>query len=220
MKKLLILSIVCTFVSMRAYAQAPPIFYEEGRYFGVNAGWRHSVLNAGTFDIGYIEGTCFPAQSVGWEFSTRVEYGKDYFSFEPVSAVGFMLMLFTQSRSKEFSSAERAVAAICAISSAKFPIKIWDWCEVDPYWNLMRLTQLYGSKLRVHADAGLQIKFYPFCNSYSMSTFYISPCIDYNFGYKKNAGDFRYESWGHNITKTNKSLFHGYSYSVQVGMYF
>ncbi len=219
MKKLFLLIVLCV-CSLRAYTQAPPVFYEEGRYFGVNAGYRHASLNAGDFSVGYIEGTCFPSHSVGWEFSTRIEYGKDYFSFEPVSAVGFLAVLFTQSRSKQFSSTQKAVAAICAVSSAKLPIKIWDWCEIDPYWNLLRLTKLYGSKLRIHADVGAQIKFYPFCNSYSMSTFYISPCVDYDFGYKKNAGDFIYETWGGHITKTNKSLFHGYSYSLQIGMYF
>ena len=35
-----------------------------------------------------------------------------------------------------------------------------------------------------------------------------------------NAGDFICETWGDHITKTNKSLFHGYSYSLQIGMYF
>lgn len=214
MKKLLFFTILA-FIAMNALA-VEPVYYQDGRYFSVDAGFRRSVLNAGTFNIAYVEATCYPSYSMGWEFTAGFEFGKGYFSFEPVSAAGVLMMTFVQAHKKDYDASAKLYTALLAVSSARLPIYISDWLEVEPYWNLLKLTKLYGTKFRVHADVGAMVKIFPFCYSYgSLGNLYICPNVCYDFGYKKNAGQL-----GLDYIRGDKSPFHGYSYGLQIGCYF
>lgn len=208
---------LCIFSACELKAQ--PIFWQEDRNLSVDAGYKHASLNCGTFDVAFIEATMYFNPTLGWEFFTKFEYGKDYFSFSPLSLVGLPFWIYSATHGGEATS--NLVGALAAISTARLPIYVWDWFEVSPYWDLFKLTKIYDSKkLKINADVGLQLKFYPLCSSYSLSTLYISPFVQYDFAYKKNAGNFYSESWAGNIKRTDKSLFFGYSYGVTIGYYF
>ena len=172
--------------------KAQPIFWQEDRNLSVDAGYKHASLNCGTFDVAFIEATMYFNPTLGWEFFTKFEYGKDYFSFSPLSLVGLPFWIYSATHGGEATS--NLVGALAAISTARLPIYVWDWFEVSPYWDLFKLTKIYDSKkLKINADVGLQLK---------------------------NAGNFYSESWAGNIKRTDKSLFFGYSYGVTIGYYF
>lgn len=198
---------------------AQPIFWQEDRCLSVDAGYKRANLNCGNFDIAFIEATAYFEPQLGWEFSTRFEYGKDYLSFSPLSLIGLPFWIYSSTHGGEASV--NLIGAIASIATAKLPIYIWDWFEITPSWDLFKLTKLYDDKkLKINANVGLQLKFYPLCWTYPVETLYISPYCHYEFAYKKNAADFAYNWWGDNIKRTDKSLFFGYSFGVAVGYYF
>lgn len=219
MKKALLLLLCVISSAMTLKASQPPIFWEEGKRIGINAGYKQLSLNCGKFDAGYIELSCYFNPTLGWEFTTKFEYGKDYISLSPSGLLGLPFWLFTTSHGGADES--KMVGALLSVASAKLPIKACDWLEFTPYWDLLRFTKIYKSgRFKVNGDVGMQIKIYPFCSSYSASTFFISGFCLYNFAYKKNASDYIYERWGDNIKRTDKSLFFGMSYGGSIGFYF
>ncbi|MGM9763280.1 MAG: hypothetical protein ACI3ZQ_04605 [Candidatus Cryptobacteroides sp.] len=193
---------------------AQPIFWSENRNFGIRAGYRRANLNVGTFDVGYIDATAYFTPQLGWEFSAKIEYGKDYFSFSPVGLIGLPFWIY--STTHHGSSTSNLIGAIFSIASAKAPIHIWDWFEITPSWDFLKFTKVYDTKLKVNAEVGLELKFYPFCETYSMTTFFISPFCFYNFGYKKNASEYSYLG----VKKEKASIFRGYTFGATIGMYF
>lgn len=200
-------------------AHSQPLFWQESRNLSVDAGYKHASLNSGEFDIAYLEATAYFNPQLGWEYSVKFEYGKNYFSFSPMALVGLPFWIYTSTHGG--SSFSNLVGAISALSAAKLPIYVWDWFEITPYWNLLKLTKLYDSeKLKINADVGLQLKFYPFYSTWSLTTQYISPFCQYDFAYKKNASEFLYTSWSDKIKRSDKSLFHGYSWGISIGYYF
>ena len=58
MKKLLFFTILA-FTAMNALA-VEPVYYQNGRYFSVDAGFRRSALNAGQLGLDYIRGDKSP----------------------------------------------------------------------------------------------------------------------------------------------------------------
>lgn len=199
--------------------KSQPLFYDEGRNINIDAGYKRANLNCGTFDVAFVEATAFINPELGWEFSAKFEIGKDYLSFSPVALLGLPFSIYCTTHDSD--PAVTLLAMVLAVSSAKLPIYVWDWFEVTPYWNLLKFTKIYDEgKFKLNADVGLQLKFYPFCNSYSISTLYLSPFCQYDFAYKKNASDFRYTSYGPNIKQMDKSLFHGWACGMSIGYYF
>lgn len=219
MKRKLFMMLLFLLTASTLKAQQPPIFWDEGKSFGVNAGYKHLSLNAGSFEVGYIELSCFINPSLGWEFTTNLEYGENYLSFSPSGLLGLPFWIYAVSHKSGREA--NMLGAILSVASARMPIKTCDWLELDPGWNLLKLTKLYKSgKFKLNGDIGMQIKIYPFCQSFKASTFFISGHCFYNFAYKKNASDYIFETWGHNIKRTDKSLFFGFSYGGSIGFYF
>lgn len=219
MRRVLFTMLLFVLTASVSKAQRPPIFWTEEKCFGVNAGYKHLSLNAGSFDVGYIELSCFINPTLGWEFTTNLEYGKDYLSFSPSGLLGLPFWIYATSHNSGREA--NMLGAILSVASARMPLKICDWLEFDPGWNLLKLTKLYKSgKFKLNGDIGLQIKIYPFCQSFTASTFFISGHCLYNFAYKKNASDYIFEAWGNNIKRTDKSLFFGFSYGGSIGFYF
>lgn len=220
MKQTVLFCLCCfVFLTNAPFLKSQPLFYDEGRNINIDAGYKRANLNCGTFDVAYVEATTYLDPVLGWEFSTKFELGKDYISFSPLSIVGLAGWIYasTHGSGKDVS----LIMALLSISSAKLPIYVWDWFEVTPYWNLLKFTKIYDEgKFKLNADVGLQLKFYPFCSSYSISTLYLSPFCQYDFAYKKNASDFRYTSYGPNIKQMDKSLFHGWACGMSIGYYF
>lgn len=196
------------------------MYYELDKNWGVNAGYEKLNINSGNFDVFSVEATAYPSSALGWEFSTKVSYGKDYFSFEPVSVVGYMSLIFIHSHAKKYGygTGEKMLAWLMAISSAKLPMAICDYVEIAPYWNLFKLSKVYDTKLQITADVGLQLKFFPLAGL--DKTLFIGGFGCYNFAYHNNASNFMGNSWSSHIKKSNQSLFRGWSYGVNLGIYF
>ena len=94
MRRVLFTMLLFVLTASVSKAQRPPIFWTEEKCFGVNAGYKHLSLNAGSFDVGYVELSCFINPTLGWEFTTNLEYGKDYLSFSPSGLLGLPFWIY------------------------------------------------------------------------------------------------------------------------------
>lgn len=219
MKKFVIALLLLTVSLLELKSQQPPFFWREGHNFGINAGYKKLSLNCGDFEAGFVEISCFMRPSLGWEFTTKFEYGPNYLSFSPSGLIGLPFWVYSSSHGGDSDS--NALGAILSVASAKLPIYIMDWLEVCPYWDILKFSKLYKSKkFRVNGDLGLQIKLYPFCTIPKISTFFISGFCLYNFAYKKDPSAYNNEPWSNQRKRSNKSPFFGYSYGATIGCYF
>lgn len=187
-----------------ALATAQPIYWDEGRYFSFNVSASRMTLGERIYDLGAVEFTSYPSPTLGFEYSTRVEFGKNYISFEPMSLLGTVLV--TVSQLGESTGEMKLFSALLATTAAKIPVYPLDWLEITPYWNLMKFTfikDVYEDEMKLTGDLGLQLKFFPFVSALDWyDTFFISPFVRYDFNYDK---DFRLR---------------GYSAGVLAGIYF
>lgn len=221
-KKMLLLLTVLSLSTFLVESQvfANPIYWENGKYFGVNVGWTRLGLNAGTFDVATAEVTCYPSKTMGFEFSSRVYAGKDYIAFEPVSLGGTLMTIFVQAHAKQFDKTAKLFSVLLALSGAKIPIYPCEYVEITPSWSLCKLTWIYDQKVKVSGNLGGEIKIFPFCDLPYVYTMYISGHAHWDFGYKKDGGEFMWNSWGGNIKRTDRSIFGGWSAGITLGMYF
>lgn len=210
MKRIIILlGLLSSFLSLPAQ-----VYYEEEKYASVNLSYTYSGLTIGGFDLVGAELTLYPSKSLGWEFSTEIKYGADYFSWEPVGIVGTLAVVYTQTHKKQFGGTEKLVSVLAAITSAKLPIYPLDLVEFTPYWSLFKLTKIGNDPMKVCGHVGLQLKVFPFYHQSSgWSTFYIAPFVQHDFGYSKRDGHELY--WF-----DKESPFRGTSYGVKAGIYF
>ena len=88
MKKFVIALLLLTVSLLELKSQQPPFFWREGHNFGINAGYKKLSLNCGDFEAGFVEISCFMRPSLGWEFTTKFEYGPNYLSFSPSGLIG------------------------------------------------------------------------------------------------------------------------------------
>ena len=146
MRRVLFTMLLFVLTASVSKAQRPPIFCTEEKCFGVNAGYKHLSLNAGSFDVGYVELSCFINPTLGWEFTTNLEYGKDYLSFSPSGLLGLPFWIYATSHNSGREA--NMLGAILSVASARMPLKICDWLEFDPGWNLLKLTKLYSHPLK------------------------------------------------------------------------
>lgn len=216
----LLLLLVILLSCFATNVSANPIYWDNAKYFGANVGWTRLGLNAGTFDVATIEFTCFPSKQAGFEFSSKIYAGKDYVAFEPISAAGTLMTIFVQARQNEFNKTARMFAMLLAVSGAKVPIYPIEWMEITPSWSLCKLTWIYDQKVKVSGNLGGEIKFFPFCYLPYVYTMYISGHAHWEFGYKKDAGNYYYYEWADAIIRGDKSLFRGWSAGITLGMYF
>ena len=182
---------------------AQPIYWNEGRYYSANCSYSHKMLNMEQFDVFGVEFSTYPSPTMGWEMASSIEFGKDYFSFEPISLVGSLFVFVTQFG--DFDAKFRFAAMLLAVTAGKVPIYPLNWMEIVPYWNLMKCTMIKSkfSNMQIYGDIGLSLRFFPlesFLDWYD--TFFISPFAEYDFGYEKN------------------SPFKGFGFGVKVGMFF
>jgi len=194
MKKLLILFILIA--PMLAEAQSP-----LGRHdvFGISTGYKHHNIKGGNFDVAFLEFDLY-VYSTQFEYTAKIEYGKDYLNFEPLGALGVMLMAFMfdgAGKDMPTTTEERFYIIMLGSSSAKIPIYIANgWVEICPQWNLLKITKLYKDNFHINASVGLSLKFY------LNRSIYLSPMWEYSFGYKK------------------QSPFTGHAYGMSLGFYF
>lgn len=185
-------------------ASAQPIYWDEGRYFSLNVSCSRTSLGDRIYDLGAVEFTSYPSPSLGFEYSTRVEFGKNYISFEPMSLLGTVLV--TVSQLGESTGEMKLFSALLATTAAKIPIYPLEWLEITPYWNLMKFTfvkDVYEDEMKLTGDLGLQLKVFPFVNALDWyDTFFISPFVRYDFNYDKDP------------------RLKGYSAGVSAGIYF
>ena len=219
-KLLLLTTLLCLTWLDTSRLSANPIYWENGKYYGVNAGWTRLGLNAGTFDVATLEFTCYPSKSLGWEFSSRIYAGKDYYAFEPVSVAGTLMTIFVQARKNQFDTTAKLFAILLALSGAKLPIYPCEYVEITPSWSLCKLTWIYDERVKVSGNLGGEIKIFPFCDLPYVYTMYIAGHAHWDFGYKKDGGEYMYRDWGHNIKRSDRPLFWGWSAGVTLGMYF
>lgn len=210
MKRLLMIIALIIFTH---YASAQ-VYWNEEKYAGVNLSYTRENLNVGTYNLAGLELTLYPSKSMGWEFSTKINYGADYFSFEPVGLVGTLMVVYTQTHKKQFGSTEKLASALLAITSAKLPIYPFDYVEFTPYWSFFNLTKLGDDPFKVCGHIGMQLKIFPFCHSLKWNTFYIAPYIQHDFGYSATDGGFL-PYWF-----DGDSPFGGTSFGLQTGFYF
>lgn len=196
------------------YSSTAQVYWDEEKYAGVNISYTRENLNIGSYDLAGIELTLYPSKSMGWEFSTKLNYGADYLSFEPVGLLGTLMVVYTQTHKKQFGGSEKLLSALLAISSAKLPIYPFDYVEFTPYWSLFKLTKLGDASIKVCGHIGLALKIFPFCHSLKWNTFYIAPYVQHDFGYKKT--DKEYLPYWFD----GDSPFAGTSFGFQTGFYF
>ncbi len=179
MKKSLLIIILL----LGAVTATSQVYWDEGKYFSVNAGYAHSNINAGSFNMATLEITCYPSKPMGWEFSSEIRYGKDYLSFEPVGILGTLMMIFTQTHDG-FDSDSKLSSVLFAISSAKLPIYPLDLVEFTPYWSLLKLEKVNDSKFNMCGHVGITAKIFPFIysNNDNIHTLFIAPFIQHDFG--------------------------------------
>ena len=202
MKKLIGI-VLCLCFGLYANARTSPIYWEEARYFSADISYAHKALKTGKFDVFALELACFPDPTMGWEMTTSIEFGKDYFSFEPISLVGSIFVFVTQLG--EYEANLRLASLLLAATAGRVPIHPLDWMEIVPYWNLMKGTLIPSkfSKMQIHGDVGLSLRFFPLESVLDWyDTFFISPFAEFDFGYKK------------------ESPFKGFSFGIKTGIYF
>lgn len=209
-RSVLIIFLLLTCLSL----SAQPHFYQAEKKISVGGGYSNIHMNAGNFHAGYLEGTYYMSSTLAWEFYARVEYGKDYLSFDPAGLLGLPFWIYSSTH--HLGRTSNFIGALLSITSAKLPIAIGQngYFEVTPYWSLLKFTRLYDDRFRVHGDLGLQFKLYPisFFNWYN--TLYISGFIQWNWAYSRSNYYGRYN------LKNNRSDFFGYTWGVQIGYYF
>lgn len=212
MKKILFV----TFLVLCASKANSQVYWDEEKYFSINAGYAHSNISAGSFDLATLEITCYPSKPMGWEFSSEVRYGKDYLSIEPIGILGTLMMIFTQTHAG-FDSDSKLLSVLLAISSAKLPIYPLDVVEFTPYWSLLKLGKVYDSKFNVCGHVGIKAKIFPFIysNNDGLHTFFIAPFIQHDFGWQWKEGSVIPHYPGFD----KESPFRGTSYGFQMGIY-
>lgn len=194
---------------------AQPHYYQAYKSFSVAAGYSNIHNNADNFQVAFLEGTYYMSYQMGWEFSARVEYGKNYLSFEPVGLLGLPMWIYSSSHGLGRES--NMIGALLSIASAKLPIAVDSEgiIEITPYWSLLKLTRFYDDKFRINGDLGLQVKLFPIALFKWSSTLYISGFVQWDWGYSRN-----HNNYGRYNIKDNRSDFFGYAWGVQLGYYF
>ena len=171
-------------------------------------------MNVDNFQVAFLEGTYYMNPQLGWEFSARVEYGKNFLSVEPIGLLGLPIWIYSSSHGLGRES--NMIGALLSISSSKFPIAIDSEgiFEVTPYWSLLKFTRFYDEKLLINGDLGLQVKIFPVAFLNWSSTLYISGFVQWDWGYSRN------NSYGRYSIKDNRSDCFGYAWGAQLGYYF
>lgn len=212
MKKTLIISLLL----LSTVSAISQVYWDEELYFSINAGYTRLNINAGSFEAGSFEITCYPSKPMGWEFSSEVRYGKDYLSIEPVGILGTLMMIYTQTHAG-FDSKSKMLSILLAISSAKLPIYPLDVVEFTPYWSLLKLGKIYDTKFKMCGHVGIKAKIFPFVYSsnYGLRTLFVAPFIQHDFGWKWKDGNVIPQYPGFD----KESPFRGTSYGFQIGLY-
>ena len=203
---------VFIFTSKNLNAQSP-LGYGDS-YFGVAAGGEYKTLNDGDFFVGTLEFNAYSSSTL-IEYNTTIEYGENYFSFEPVSVIGVIAMCMFIDGQGSATPDMLTFFGLLGTSSAKISIFLFKgWVELVPKWNLLKLTKLYDNKLYFNGNIGGELKIY------LTDGLYISPYWEYNFGYKyiskaKSNYEFHNENANH-----DKSPFRGQNFGLYLGYYF
>ena len=75
--------------------KSQPVFYVEDTPLSADAGYKRSVLNCETLDVAFVEATTYFNPQLGWKFSTKLEYGKNYFSFSPLALANLPFWIYS-----------------------------------------------------------------------------------------------------------------------------
>lgn len=207
-------SILLTLLILSAFAKAQSPLGYGNSVFGIALGGEYKTLNDGNFFVGTLELNAYSSATL-LEYNTTVEYGNNYFSFEPLSVAGLLTVLFFTEGQGEATPGMKLMAFMFATSSAKANIFLFNGLiELVPKWNLLKLTKLYDNKMYLNGNVGGEIKIY------LTDGLYLSPYWEYNFGYKhiSNANSnylFHNEHANH-----SKSPFRGQNYGLYIGYYF
>ena len=200
---------------MVSVSLAQPHYYQVEKSVSLAAGYSNIQMNVDNFQVAFLEGTYYMNPQLGWEFSARVEYGKDYLSFEPVGLLGLPMWMYTSSHG--YGGETNIWGALLSISSAKLPIAVDSEgiIEITPYWSLLKFTRFYDDRFRINGDLGLQVKLFPIALFNWSNTLYISGFAQWNWGYSRN-----HNNYGRYNIKNNRSDFFGHAWGVQLGYYF
>lgn len=207
---ILVLSLITATVIM-----AQPHYYQTEKTVSAALGYSNIHMNVDNFQVAFLEATYYPSYSLGWEFSARVEYGKNFLSFEPIGLLGLPMWIYSSSHGLGRES--NMIGALLSIASAKLPIAVdGDGIfEITPYWSLLKFTRFYDDKFRINGDLGVQIKLFPLALFRWSNTLYISGFAQWDWGYSRN-----HNIYGRYNIKDNRSDFFGYAWGVQLGCYF
>ena len=202
-------------IIMATVSLAQPHYYQAEKSVSVAAGYSNIHMNVDNFQVAFLEGTYYMNPQLGWEFSARVEYGKNYLSFEPIGLLGLPMWIYSSSHGLGRES--NMIGALLSIASAKLPIAVDSEgiFEITPYWSLLKFTRFYDDKFRINGDLGLQVKLFPIALFNWSSTLYISGFAQWDWGYSRN-----HNYYGRYNIKDNRSDFFGYAWGVQLGYYF
>ena len=196
-------------------AFAQPHYYQVDKPISVAAGYSNIHMNVDTFHAFYLEMTYYMNPSMGWEFSSRVEYGKDYLSIEPIGLIAVPTWIYTSSHG--MGRKYNMIGAFLSITSAKLPIAVDEGglLEVTPYWSFLKLTRFYDDGFRLNGDLGLQIKLFPLALFNYSNTLCVSGFAQWNWGYSRN-----HNRYGRYNIKNNRSDSYGYALGLSLGYYF
>ena len=210
MKRIVLIIIILAYFVANAQS---PLGYGNSA-FGVALGGEYKTLNDGDFLVGTLELNAYSSTTL-FEYNSTFEYGENYFSFEPLSAIGVLAMCMFLGGQGSATSDMLTFFGLLGTSSAKINIFLFNgWVEIVPKWNLLKLTKLYDNKMYFNGNVGGELKVY------LTDGLYISPYWEYKFGYKYiSKAKSNYEFHNENANN-DKSPFRGQNYGFYIGYYF
>jgi len=179
MKKLTFIIITLIFAS-NIYSQS---YSGYSRLINFESGYKFLSNNLGTFHVASME-LNYHAPKLCTTYSIRADVGKNYWSIEPCSALGFLWLTTSQATGSYYNYAPitKLLIVCLAGSSMKFPINIYyGMFEICPSYSLLRLTYI-NNQGYLTGSVGLSFNYY--INKYV----YLNSQGYFDWGYKNEFG--------------------------------
>ena len=170
--KILLLVVVFPFVCMGegAYHEYNEVIVRAGV---MNSDLRYGENLGGTINISYIP---FEINSCGIGWNANFTKTKDYYSFSPIGAGATLIAVMSGSMSVDSDNWVWKALCCMAAESMGVYIPIGPHFELQPYWNLLRLSKWQEEKIIVTGAFGLAATVY-------MKRFSITAYGEYSYGY-------------------------------------
>lgn len=208
-----IIPIICN--SQGAYHNYNEVIIKSGI---INTNLRYGDNLGGTINISYMP---FDINTCGIGWNANFTKTKDFYSFSPLGASATLLAVFCNAI---FSNSEDIIwktLCLMSVESMGIYIPIGEYFELQPYWNLLRLSKWKDNKMIVTGAFGLASTTY-------IKRLSISVFGEYSYGYGNpnwwgevlsNALTDAEDTY-YNRYKKPKTPFKGWIYGITLGFSF